>query len=247
MAFKINDLTSKFSDFLRPNLYAVYIFPKSNFADYEDYGIGLLCNQASFPFYTFTTVNAWYNNKQNYLINKIDYDPITFSFFVDKFNKTLKFFDLWRKQIIDDDHKIGFYDDYISFIDIEIIDGNGETAAIATLENAFPINIESIPLSYDANDQIINMSVSFQFNNIIYDFVDRAKQQKIKTSIETPSNLLSKIRQGVNMVSKIKNYGYMIQNANAYDIVTNSNTAFNRLSSNSGGNDMIGNASKMFK
>lgn len=243
----ISDLTSNFTDFLRPNLYLTYIMPKKRFADFEN--LGLICNEATFPYHTFNTTDTFYNNRNYSFVNKIDYDPATFSFFVDKFNKTFKFFDAWNKQIIDENFMLGFYDDYVAQIDIELIDRLGDVAAIATLIDAFPVNINSIALSYGENDSVMNMQVSFKFREISYEFIDRPKQQKLDVSnlsywkdLFTVGNL----RKGVNMISKLKNYRYMIENGNVYDIVSQAGSIFSGIKSSRAGSS-IESAVNIFK
>lgn len=250
MPTNLSQLSAKFTDFLRPNLYAVYIFPKSNFANYTDLGLALLCNEAAFPFFTLITTDVFYNNHENSVVNKIDFDPVSFSFFVDKFNKTLKFFDDWRKIMIDENYMIGFYDDYISQIDIELIDRAGNTAAIASLMDAYPINIEAINLSYGENDTIINLQTSFKFKHIEYSFVDRP-QQTAADDAAAPKTWkdyvnLSNIRKGVNMISKIKDYRRMIENGNVYDAVTQAGNIFS-ITKGSRQGGLLGDAVNIFK
>lgn len=227
---KINDFKTSFSDFLRPNLYAVYFFPKKNFFQQDKNQIGMLSHETTFPFMTFTTNSFWYNNKETFFVNKIDYDPASFNFYVDRDNIILGFFDAWIKQIIDSEHRLGYYDDYVSTIEVELFDRQMKTSAIATIIDAYPVNITSMDLAYAQNDAILNLNVSFQFRDIEYNFVKAGAQQKDQTAKKVKSwkdfLTLGNLRRGVNTLSKIKNYRRMIENGSTYDIVTNARKIF---------------------
>ena len=228
----LEHLTAQFTDFLRPNLFEVYIFPKTNFANFDDDGIGVLCNEASLPFYTFTTTDMFYNNKNYSFVNKIDFDPISISFYVDKFNKVLKFFDLWKNQIIDENYQFGYYDDYISQIMVNVLDTRGEFAVTAILHDAFLLNINPINLAFSESDAVMHMQASFKFNHIDYFFHDRAKQEGPMQWIKDSGYnwlTLANLRRGINLVEKLKNYRHMIKNGNVYDLISEGGNVFNTV------------------
>ena len=244
MANKIDDLKASFSDFLRPNMYGVYIFPNTTFLSKFQQGIGMLSHEATFPFYTFTTDEFWYNNKLTAVANKIDYDPAAFSFYVDRDNVILDFFDAWSKQVINHSHQLGYYDDYIARIEVELYDRRLQTVAVATLLDAYPVNIDSLGLGYAQNDEISNLRVTFQFREVEYEMmtVERQSAGAIEQKAKSWRDWLAlgNIRRGVNILSKIKNYRRMIENGNVYDAVTNARKIF-KLSTNqtSGGYDNV--------
>jgi len=252
----LDKFTSKFTDFLRPNLFAVYIYPKAKFENnYTEEGINLLCHEASIPFHTFTTVDVFYNNKTHSTINKIDYDPISFTFYVDKFNKVLNFFDEWKKQIINENFQFGFYDDYISQIYIHVFDKLGEIAVSTVIEEAYPVNINPITLSYGENDVIMNLQTSFKFKEIKHFYFDRTKQQGPMEWIKENQNQfnLGTARNLVNMVEKMKNLAYMVKNGNVYDAISQGGNFYNSILKNAkqGGivdqsMDMVNKAKKSF-
>lgn len=254
---KIDDFKSEFSDFLRPNLYAIYISPRVNFTNQDKNRIGMLCHEASFPFHTFTTNSYRYNNLETHFVNKIDYDPITFTFYVDRDNILLDFFDKWRKQIIDDSHRLNYFDNYTAQIEIEIFDRQLNTAGMATLSDAFPVNIGSIPLAYAQNDALMTMQVSFQIRKIDYDFFTVPKQQKQEGKpkswmddiiIESKRSKISKI----SLADKMKSYRKIIKNVSPYNILDKSKRIskdINKITgvSGKGDFDIVGKVSKLFK
>lgn len=234
----LTDFASKFNDLARGNLYTIYIFPNKNFYNIQDNTIGLLAHEATFPYQTFTSKEFNFNNTNTKVANKIDYDPATFSFYTDTSNIINGFFDAWRNEIIDNNGRMGYYDDYISSVDIEVFDRRGNIIATAHLIDAWPSNFASQTLAYNQNDTLLNLQVSFNYKKIEYEFQASPKQQSAK-AINKPKTWsdfvnLSNVRRGINLVSKLKSYERTIKNPNAYDIITNSQKAFNfnRISGN---------------
>ena len=215
----INDLKSNFSDFIRPNLYAVYIFTK-DFVYNEN--IAILTAEATFPFCTFTTNTMNYNNRNVSMVNGIDLDPATFSFYVDRENILMNFFDTWKSKIMNENFQFGYYDDYVAKIEIDIFDRQYQRVSKATLIDAFPVNFNSFSLGYANNDTIQNLEVSFTYKQIEYEYFKVEKQAPKPPFVEDENFLtLGNLRRGVNLVSKMKNYVHQIKQGNPHDILSN--------------------------
>jgi len=153
---------SQFSDFLRPNRYRVF------FRTFVDESISAICKNVTFPFYTFNTLTGTINNKSNTVINKIDYDPVSFTFYIDKEKRILKFINKWKERIIDEYYRFGYKDDYKIDIDIEMLHLDDEVVASCTLKEAFLINVDPIDLSYDSKDVLSEITISVNYDDIKY-------------------------------------------------------------------------------
>lgn len=162
----INDIKSNFTNFLRPNLYRVYI--TAPFSNGFDENIFFLCKNAAFPFHTINTEKFFYNNINYNFAQSIDYDPINLVFTLDNQNKVFSFFDDWNNLIKNEDHQIGYKSDYAGQIDIEVVDNKNRLRMVAYLFGAFPVNLEDIPLSYEDKDTLMALSVNFVFDKIVY-------------------------------------------------------------------------------
>jgi hypothetical protein len=162
----IEKFKSAFTDILRPNLYKVHIDTPSGIDFTED--LQNMVVEASFPFFTFNTTNSFYNNKENSIVNKIDFDPITLTFLVDSDKKVLQFFNGWKNLIIDEHHRYGYKDDYKGNIEVTLIERTGNENASALMLNAFPININAFDLSANTNDDFLRLPVSFMYDDITY-------------------------------------------------------------------------------
>lgn len=165
----LENLKASFADFLRPNFYQV-TFTGNLFGDFA---FGFLTKGATFPFFTYNTTAVQYNNLPRNFVQSIDYDPITFEFLVDDGLKVIRFFDSWRKLVMNDGSRtFNYKDEYSGNIEIELLNRKQFMRAKCTILDAFPVNIDNIPLAMDANDQIMTLSTSFRYDDIIYEFDD---------------------------------------------------------------------------
>jgi hypothetical protein len=120
---------------------------------------------------TYNTTSVQYNNLPRHFVNAIDYDPISFEFFVDDGLKTIKFFDSWRKLVMNDGSRtFNYKDEYSGNIEIELWNRKQMMRVKCIILDAFPVNIDNIALAADANDQIMTLSTSFRYDDIIYEF-----------------------------------------------------------------------------
>ena len=165
----LESLKASFSDFLRPNYYQV-TFTGNLFGERE---FGFLTKGATYPFFTYNTIQAYYNNLPRNFVNSVDYDPINFEFLVDDGLKVLRFFDNWRKLIMNDGSRtFNYKDEYSGNIEIELWNRKQFMRAKCTILDAFPVNIDNIALAMDANDQLMSITAGFRYDDIIYEFDD---------------------------------------------------------------------------
>ena len=163
----LENLKASFSDFLRPNLFQV-TFSGKFFGEYE---FGFLTKGATYPFMTYNTTTVQYNNLPRHFANSVDYDPINFEFMVDDGLKILRFFDSWRKLVMNDGSRtFNYKDEYSGNIEIELWNRKQMMRAKCTILDAFPVNIDNVALAADANDQLITLNVSFRYDDVIYEF-----------------------------------------------------------------------------
>jgi hypothetical protein len=163
----LENLKASFSDFLRPNLFQV-TFSGNLFGEYE---FGFLTKGATYPFMTYNTTSIQYNNMPRHFAQSVDYDPISFEFMVDDGLKVLRFFDKWRKLVMNDGSRtFNYKDEYSGNIEIELLNRKQFMRAKCTILDAFPVNIDNLALNAETNDQILSMSVSFRYDDVMYEF-----------------------------------------------------------------------------
>jgi len=155
-------------DFFRPNHYMV-VFKPSNSITFSK-NLGVFCKSVTFPFFTFDTSSILLNNKNNTMINKIDYDPVSFTFNVDDKKEVLNFIIDWKKLIINDKYQFGYKDDYKIDIDIILLDNHTlEEISKCTLIDAILLNVDGIAMSYETKDSISEITLSVGYDDIKYE------------------------------------------------------------------------------
>jgi hypothetical protein len=202
----LENLKAMFSDFLRPNLFQV-TFSGNFFGDFE---FGFLTKAATYPFMTYNTTTVQYNNLPRHFAQGVDYDPIAFEFLVDDGLKVLRFFDNWRKLVMNDGSRtFNYKDEYSGNIEIELWNRKQFMRAKCTILDAFPVNMDNIALAMDANDQIMTLNVSFRYDDVIYDFdegfsIAGAKDLAFDLAQGTIGSGIDGIKDGIqNMANKI--------------------------------------------
>jgi len=203
----LDHLVAAFSDVLRPNRYRVeFHVPFAN-GETQTESFSYLCTEATFPFFTVNTIESWYNNRTQSFASKIDYDPVSFSFIVDKSQKILTFLEQWRVMMIDEMHRMSYKDEYAGTIDVYLVDNLMVDKASCKLINAYPINTDSIPLSYESNDQAMRVSTSFKFDWIEYNIGSGSLSDTLKRELTGISEGIGKVKDSAgNMIDKAKKY-----------------------------------------
>lgn len=184
----IEKFKSSFSDIMRPNKFKVEFQTPFNLGldNSEMQQITYLCKSASFPFGTIEKSESYYNGLKHGLASGIDFDPVSLVLYSDTDQKVMTFLSNWYKKISPNkkgsntgmkSHGLFEYpSNYYGTIHISLIHKDNSGASIdgfkilksVKLIDAYPTNIDSIPLSYDSNDQVMEMTVSFEFNNLEY-------------------------------------------------------------------------------
>ena len=91
-------------------------------------------------------------------------DDISFSFQASSGLDERVFFENWQKNAFNEKTwNIGYYNDYISTIEMYVLDKQDQRRYGIKLWEAFPKTIGANELAYDSNDQIMLLPVSFTF------------------------------------------------------------------------------------
>ncbi|MBT9159406.1 MAG: hypothetical protein DDT26_00665 [Dehalococcoidia bacterium] len=159
-----------------------------------------LCRAAQIPGYTITTEDT-----RPYGVGtamKIPFgathDDCVLTFYVDNDLTAIDFFNGWIKSItptLNDpnaifngsyDGEVRYYDEITADVSIAQYSDNSKIAVI-TLQDAFPINVSSIELSWD-EPQIQQISVTFAYRSVK---IERMNEMVVFTDVPRPSVALS--------------------------------------------------------
>ena len=178
----LNDLLSAFRSndgFAQPNRYEVLIFPPPKLGgggqqnifsggerQSDARAISLRAQNVTLPGRNLATVqesNVYGPDRE--IVEGVTYaDDISFSFQASSGLDERVFFENWQKNAFNEKTwNIGYYNDYISTIEMYVLDKQDQRRYGIKLWEAFPKTIGANELAYDSNDQIMLLPVSFTF------------------------------------------------------------------------------------
>ena len=178
----LNDILSTFhSDegYALPNRFEVFILapPKrgggptlSNYTGSERNSnaraVSLRCESISLPgrnLNTLTDTNIYGPTRE--IVNGVTYaEDITMTFQASSGLDERVFFEEWQKQAFDENEwNVGYYNGYVSEVQIYLLDRKDQRRYGLRLLEAFPKTIEATELNQGTNNEIVKTSVSFSF------------------------------------------------------------------------------------
>lgn len=145
--------------------YSVLITKPNNLGIETPSTLTLFCQQTALPSLGFQTDSiVIFGEVRNVPYQKL-FGKISLSFYTDANFNVKKFFDKWLDLVIDPVTRlVGFYDDYISTIEIIVDDREGNPVYKVKLHEAYPVTVNSINLSYDKTDVVmVDVSVDYKY------------------------------------------------------------------------------------
>lgn len=202
----LSEFKSLFSDLLRPNYFEVLIEPPKKLSGIDTTSFRYLIQSTDFPFETIIPKEFIALSRKYKIAGNADYDPFTINFYLDSQGKLLDFFEKWKKLVINDENKMGYYNDYVGNISIKMLDRKLNNIFEVKIFDCFPVNRNNIPLSYQTTDAFIEFAVSFEYfraeylyNGVQYSAnYDPAEFE----SITQIYNVVSEITSGFNIQTK---------------------------------------------
>jgi len=177
MGNTLDSFKSRMTSFARPNLFEVVMFPKPDNPGGElNRRLTLGCCSATVPGINIATTEKD-EGYRSIAYQKI-YDDVTLQFYLHGDMKELKIMRDWMNLMIrPQDNHVGYYDTYKSIVEIKNIDRNDKKVLTTTLYDAYPKTVSALALSYDANDEVMKMDITFTYR--YYKQVFGEKQETI--------------------------------------------------------------------
>ena len=178
----LNDILAGFrSDegYAQPNKYEVLIFPPAKLGGGQQQNIfggkerqsdlrkiSLRAQNVTLPGRNLSTTqesNVYGPDRE--IVEGVTYaDDISMSFQASSGLDERVFFENWQRQAFNEKTwNIGYYNDYIGHVEMYVLDKQDQRRYGIKLWEVFPKTIGSNDLSYDANDQLMLLPVSFTF------------------------------------------------------------------------------------
>lgn len=127
--------------------------------------ISILCSSFNLPGRALLT----YEHKQ--IANPINvpysmvYEPFTVTFLSDPDLNTRRYFEIWQAAVINlQTNSMNFFAEYAGDITFYQLDREGKRRYGKKIFNAFPLNIGDISYSYDDNNKVQEIPVTFSFS-----------------------------------------------------------------------------------
>lgn len=174
MAFDVNKFRSSFSSTgepANPTNYKVNIeLPLSLKTKFDRFtrNIEYRCESVSIPESVIATMERKTYGVPLNIAYAPSYGPLTISFIVSDNMDERKFFYDWKELVSPtiNNQDVGYFDDYVGNIIVNMYDKAGKISRIFTINNCFPTNIQEVPLSWNANNDYVRLNVVFKYTNI---------------------------------------------------------------------------------
>ena len=135
--------------------------------------VGMMCNKVTMPSRDInTTAHQTYGPAREMPYSYRFPGNIECTFYADRFLRQRVFFEEWQKLIYDlGSHNMNFYDDYVGTMDIlqlgafESNDDRDRVTYAVRLYEVYPATMGSLEYTYGANDQGVNVPVTFNFRS----------------------------------------------------------------------------------
>jgi hypothetical protein len=163
--FNIRDYRAKLGakgGVARPNRYWVVIESPSlsgnkQFLSYQ-------CIAAQLPGRSFRTTEQMIYSSSRKFPYAVQYDDLSLTFLCSNSMDEKKTFDTWQRQIINPVNGIlNYYDSYVGKIMIMTLDDEGNPSYVCYCEEAYPVTVQTVDLSYEDNDSLMRFTVQFAF------------------------------------------------------------------------------------
>jgi len=130
----------------------------------ENGKLSIMCHTATMPGRGLMTVESRLNNIPKKMPYASQYDDVTFTFYATKEMPERLYFEYWQAAVFNvTDGSLNFYDEYKGRIIIHQLDTEGNSVYSVELRDAYPLSINNVDYSYHAQNEIVNVSVTFTY------------------------------------------------------------------------------------
>ena len=142
--------------------------------------VNAFCNSISMPERTIAMKEVRHNGPKRKFAYDYNSAPIEASFYSDKFMRERSYFEMWQRAAISSQsHNIGYYDDYVSDINIFQLGSFGsrqerdDVTYAVKLYDCFPQTISAVNYSHDTN-AVQTFTVTLGFRYWVNYFLDKS-------------------------------------------------------------------------
>jgi hypothetical protein len=138
-------------------------------------GLDIMCESAQFPSKSLSVSETKYNSDYFSAAHDITYTPVEFTFVVSRDFLEKNIIDKWMNIIIDPvTHDISYFNTYVSpSIEIQQLNELDQVTHKVIIKDAFPVDISTMQLSNESNDEYHKMTVSFVYRKWVSSEVEQ--------------------------------------------------------------------------
>ena len=126
-------------------------------------------------------------------------DNVDLQFRMDRDFNVLHFFTNWMKLIYDPDSgDVGYYNDYIGKVEIQMKDQGDNTTLTIELEDAYPLSFSGVDLNWREEQEAMTLSVSFAYRNAKYG--EKNSAESIVKDVTSSASTISESVLGSNLL-----------------------------------------------
>ena len=148
--------------------------------------MSLRCDSVTIPGRSFsTTPFRFYGPARNMPYEQIYTGEVNISVMLSEDLRESRFFEEWMGGVSSlFNYKMGFYSDYTTIVDIDVLNKHDQSTYTFTLEEAYPKAIGDIQVGYDKDNEFMRQDITMSFRK--YTQVQRPRPQPQPPAVPSP-------------------------------------------------------------
>jgi hypothetical protein len=196
----------------RSNRYSVeMVLPATTYGDNEYRKMLLLCESVQLPGLNLNTAQIRTFGEIREMPYELNYDPVTFSFYVDGEMVVKGIFDQWINSVQrGNTRNFNYYENYVAdTMKIKVEDLNDDVKYIVTLYEVYPKTVTPVQMGYDQKD-IMKLSVTMNYKYWRSEVISR-QEPASRTNASLPIDIFAE-RPEVD--TTVTNFPEVLENGN---------------------------------
>ena len=154
--------------------------------------IALRCDSVTIPGRSFsTTPFRFYGPARNMPYEQVYSGELNLSVVLSEDLRERKFFEEWMGGVSSIyNYKMGFYSDYTTVMDIDVINRQDESLYTFTLEEVYPKALGEIQVGYDKDNEFMRQDVTMSFRK--YTQIQKPRPQPQPSPVSTPEESIQR-------------------------------------------------------
>lgn len=211
MTFNINAFKSvlhSVNGLVKSNRFRVIITPKIQIGNQRV--MTFLCDQATLPGVAWTTQDVRHTGYGNFVKRPTNatFTDVALSFYVDSDSNVMDYFHQWMSYINNFDrsniadrngiplYQFNYPDEYTAVVEITTFDDSENPATTIKLNDAFPVSLADQQLSWENQNTLLKMSVTFAYDSWSSNHFDNSRTGREGSGNQYSERPLGRVQTG---------------------------------------------------